>query len=104
MQPQLEPALERAKETLGRYPEQVLADGDYTHRATVIGSLERGVEFYGSWRETESQPGYGIAEEFHAAHFVWDGERNESICPQHNRLTPHTTAALHWYTRPTLYS
>ncbi len=101
---QLEPALERAKETLGRYPEQVLADGDYTHRATVIGSLERGVEFYGSWRETESQPGYGIAEEFRAGHFVWDGERNEFICPQDKRLTQRTTVALYGEARTDVYS
>jgi transposase len=91
---QLEPALERSKEILGRYPEQVLADGDYTHRATVIAASERGVDFYGSWREMESRPGWGIAEEFHSRHFVYDAERNEFVCPEGKRLTPRTSLAL----------
>jgi transposase len=101
---QLEPALERAKQILGRYPGQVLADGDYTHRATVLGSMERGVDFYGSWRETESQPGYGIAEEFQARNFVYDSERNEFICPQGKRLSQRTTAALCGEARTDVFS
>jgi transposase len=100
---QLEPALERAKQILGRYPRQVLADGDYTHRATVIGSLERGVDFYGSWRETENQPGYGIAAEYQARNFVYDAERNEFICPQGKRLSQRTTAALCGEARTQVY-
>jgi transposase len=101
---QLEPALERAKEILGRYPGQVLADGDYTHRATVIAASERGVDFYGSWRETESQPGYGIAAEFHPRNFVYDAERNEFICPQGNRLIQRTTVALCGEARTEVFS
>jgi transposase len=101
---QLEPALERAKETLGRYPEQVVADGDYTHRVTVIGAMERGVDFYGSWREQESQPGWGIAEEFHARNFVYDAERNEFVCPEGQRLTQRTTVALCGEARTDVYS
>jgi transposase len=101
---QLEPALERAQQMLGRYPQQVLADGDYTHRATVLGTRERGVDFYGSWRETENRPGYGIAEEYQAGHFVYDAERNEFICPQGKRLTQRTTAALCGEARTQVYS
>jgi transposase/uncharacterized protein with HEPN domain len=91
---QLEPALERAKQIVGRYPEQVVADGDYTHRATVIAASERGVDFYGSWREQESRSGYGIDEEFHARNFVYDAERNEFVCPEGKRLTQRMTLEL----------
>jgi transposase len=101
---QLEPALERAQELLGRYPQQVLADGDYTNRAAVIAASERGVDFYGSWRETESQPGYGIAAEFHPRNFVYDGERNEFICPQGKRLSQRTTVVLCGEARTDVFS
>ncbi len=91
---QLEPALERAQKIVGHYPGQVIADGDYTHRATVIAANERGVDFYGSWTEQESQPGWGIDEEFQARNFVYDAERNEFVCPEGKRLVHRLTLAL----------
>jgi len=44
---QLEPALERCQETLGRLPEQLVADGDYTNHASVQAAAASGVDFYG---------------------------------------------------------
>jgi len=48
---QLAPALEGCEQTLGRLPEQVVADGDYTHHASVE-AANCGVDFYVSWQES----------------------------------------------------
>ena len=49
---QLAPALERCAQTLGRHPEQMVADGDYTNHASVQAAASCGVDFYGSWQES----------------------------------------------------
>lgn len=79
----LEPMVEAVKENVAQYPEKVIADGDYTNRASVIGMADRGVDFYGSWQsqENQSQP-YGIAKEYAAAEFRLDVERDELVCPE----------------------
>ena len=49
---QLAPALERCEQTLGRLPQQVVADGNYTNHASVEAAAKCGVDFYGSWQES----------------------------------------------------
>ena len=87
----LMPAMERVKQTLGRYPQQVVADGDYTNRESVIAAAEQGVDFYGSWSVIDGKPGHGIEPEFHPRMFTYDELRNEFICPQGKRLSYRTT-------------
>lgn len=91
---QLSPALERMQETLGQYPRQIVADGDYTNRESVIAAAECGVDFYGSWGGVGSKLGHGIAEEFHPRLFVYDERRNEFLCPEGKRLRFRTTQKL----------
>jgi hypothetical protein len=47
---QLAPALDRCRQTLGRHPRQIVADGDYTNHASVEAAANSGVDFYGSWQ------------------------------------------------------
>ena len=49
---QLAPALGRCEQTLGRHPQQVVADGNYTNHASVEAAADGGVDFYGSWQES----------------------------------------------------
>jgi len=49
---QLEPALQRCEQRLGRQPRQLIADGDYTNHASVQAAAARGVDFYGSWQNS----------------------------------------------------
>jgi len=49
---QLEPALARCTQRLGRQPRQLIADGDYTNHASVQAAAARGVDFYGSWQNS----------------------------------------------------
>lgn len=81
---QLEPALDRVLAAQGRYPEQIVADGDYTNHASVQAAAARGVDFYGSWKpkwEPSDHDAFGRAREFHSSAFVYEAEQNRYICP-----------------------
>jgi transposase len=90
----LVPAVEAVKKQLGRYPEQVLADGDYTTRAAVMGMADRDIDFYGSWNSPDNPAAYGIQPEYEAGAFRYVSRRNEMICPEGKRLAYHATREL----------
>jgi transposase len=87
---QLAPALERCAQTLGRLPQQVVADGDYTNHASVEAAANCGVDFYGSWPESW-KPGerdaQGRSGAFLASAFPYDAERDCFTCPGGETLT-----------------
>jgi transposase len=88
------PALDRVKQQSGVFPQQAVADGDYTKREAVVGAAERGVDYYGSWMETnEKWIGYGIQAAYHPSAFSYDERRNEMICPEGRRLQLRTIQA-----------
>jgi hypothetical protein len=85
------PALDRVRQRLGKFPQQAVADGDYTKREAVVGSAERGVDYYGSWGSVaEERLPYGIDPAYHPAAFRYDPGRNELICPEDQRLVHRT--------------
>jgi transposase len=91
---QLAPALERCEQTLGRHPQQVVADGDYTNHASVQAAADCGVDFYGSWQESwkpgeRDAQGRGAA--FLASAFPYDAERDCFTCPAGETLTHQAT-------------
>jgi transposase len=81
---QLAPALERCEQTLGRHPQQVVADGDYTNHASVQVAASGGVDFYGSWQESW-KPGerdaQGRRAAFLASAFPYDAGQDCFTCP-----------------------
>ena len=87
---QLEPALDRCAQTLGRRPGQIVADGDYTNHASVEAAANCGVDFYGSWQESW-KPGerdaHGRCAAFLASAFPYDAERDGFTCPAGETLT-----------------
>ena len=87
---QLPPALERCEQTLGRLPEQLVADGDYTNHASVEAAANSGVDFYGSWQESW-KPGerdaQGRRAAFLASAFPYDAEHDCFTCPARETLT-----------------
>jgi len=87
---QLEPALDRCAQTLGRRPQQIVADGDYTHHASVAAAANCGVDFYGSWQESW-KPGerdaQGRSAAFLASAFPYDAEQDCFTCPAGKILT-----------------
>ena len=81
------PALDRVQERLGAFPLQAVADGDYTTREAVVGAVQRGVDYYGSWGNPGGeQIGHGIDAAFGPDAFAYDQGRDEMICPEGRRL------------------
>jgi transposase len=91
---QLAPALERCEQTLGRLPQQVVADGDYTNHASVEAAANCGVDFYGSWQESW-KPGerdaQGRSAAFLGSAFPYDAEQDCFTCPAGETLTHQAT-------------
>src|ERR1700722_12401142 len=89
---QLEPALERCQQTLGKLPEQLVADGDYTNHASVQAAAASGVDFYGSWQDTwrpTERDAHGRSGIFISSAFPYDSEHDVYLCPAGKRLTLH---------------
>ncbi len=88
---QLDPALERCKQKLGRAPQQVIADGDYTNHASVQTAATHGVDFYGSWQDswkaTEGDA-QGRRAAFLRSAFPYDAEQDVFRCPAGEALRP----------------
>jgi transposase len=90
---QIEPALERCREKLGKLPEQLVADGDYTNHASVQAAVSSGVEFYGSWQDTwrpAEQDAHGRRGIFISSAFAYEAELDVYLCPAGKRLTLYT--------------
>ena len=81
---QLEPALNRCLQTIGRQPRQIVADGDYTNHASVQAAANCGVDFYGSWQDSW-KPGerdaQGRSAPFQSSAFAYNAERDCFTCP-----------------------
>lgn len=80
------PAMEQVRQTVGRYPEQVVADGGFTNQASIEGMKEQGIEFYGSLAKPEvkqaaAMKAAGIDPEFGPAFFHRDTENHTLQCP-----------------------
>jgi transposase len=90
---QLEPALQRCKETLGQLPKLIVADGDYTNHASVQAAAASGVDFYGSWQESwkpTEQDAQGRSGAFMSSAFPYDVEHDLYLCPAGQQLTHKT--------------
>lgn len=86
---QLAPAVDRLRETFGRYPEQMLADGGYTNNESVVEMAEREVDFYGRFGGRTRKPsGRAVQrhEDYHQDRFQHDEAANEFVCPAGKRL------------------
>lgn len=79
---QLTPALERIEQRLGRKPQQMVADGDYTTRANIEAMPAAGVDFIGSLRNEEAKESAPFAFQ----QFRYDEQQNCYLCPQGKRL------------------
>lgn len=81
---QLEPALQRCQQRLGRQPRQIIADGDYTNHASVQVAAARGVDFYGSWQESwkpVERDAHGRTAAFVSSAFPYDAAQDCFTCP-----------------------
>lgn len=81
------PALERVRQRMGTFPQEAVADGDYTTREAVVGAAGRGVNYYGSWQEIRQERTWrGIHPDYAPGAFRYDEPSNEMICPEGRRM------------------
>lgn len=89
---QLKPALERCQQTLGRLPQQIVADGDYTNRDSVQAAASCGVDFYGSWQKSwrpTDCDAQGRRGQFLGSSFPYDPVRDCFTCPAGQTMAHH---------------
>jgi transposase len=82
----LQSAMEQVKETMGRYPEQVVADGGFTSEASIREMNQSPMEFYGSLAEPEvrqaaAMKAAGIDPAFRPSAFQVQAESKTLQCP-----------------------
>jgi len=83
---QLGAAMDRIQENLGRLPEQVVVDGGFTSRETILDMDQRGVDFIGAMADTTVQAASqfarrGIEAAFRPEAFAYHPESNTYTCP-----------------------
>ena len=89
---QLEPALDRCQERVGRMPRQIVADGDYTNHASVNAAAAMGVDFYGSWRDSgkvDERDHQGRTGKFLGSAFPYDAANDCYACPAGQSMRHH---------------
>ena len=89
---QLQPAVDRLEETLGRTPEQMVADGGYVTGSNIVAMANRGIEFIGPQgdetdKAAKSYAQRDVAPEYRAEAFVYDSATNSYRCPQGKELS-----------------
>ena len=81
---ELRPALERMEHHLGRLPEQMVVDGNYTTRQNILETAEQPTELIGSLGQDRSRnklERHGVSPAFFPEHFLWDAASNSYTCP-----------------------
>ncbi len=89
---ELMPAIERIKETLGKTPEQVVADGGYTNWENIVALDASGIDFIGSLTDQQRVGQFahrGVEEAFRPEHFVYDERTDTYTCPAGKTLRHH---------------
>jgi transposase len=97
-QGQLPTALEEIERNLGRLPQQVVTDGGFTTRETILHLEERGVDFIGGELDTGTEEAAerlwerrGIDAEFRPQAFTYEAERDTYTCPAGKPLVAQYT-------------
>jgi hypothetical protein len=83
---QLAPAVQRIAARLGRKPQQMLADADFTNRRSIAAMAELEVDYVGSLRKGGAEKDNTGTGRFTAAAFVYDAEHDHYVCPGDKRL------------------
>ena len=96
---QLLPAMEEIQRNTGSLPEQVVADGGFTNRQSILDMDEKGIDFVGSVTDTSSQSkarlrSRDIDPAFYPDKFKYDSASNTYTCPAHKILTYQSKVKL----------
>ena len=100
---QLLPAMQRLEQTQAKKPEQTVADTGYTTRENIAQMAAAGIDFIGSFRDSEKAAAaelkkHGVSPQFYPHAFSYHAEQDSYRCPAgqslHHRLERHRRGRL----------
>jgi len=107
---QLTPAVEKIRENLQRAPEQVVVDGGFTSRATILEMAQQGVDLIGSLGDSSGKAEgqfqrRGVDPAFRPQAFTYHPRSDTFTCPAGQALSPagkekRPGVLLHQYRAP----
>lgn len=84
---QLEPGVNRVQHNLKETPKEVVTDGGYVSKDTIVAMKERVIEYIApcvdeAGKGQSSYDNRGVSAEYHSSRFIYDAQRNSYLCPQ----------------------
>lgn len=84
---QLEPGVDRVEHNLEETPKEVVTDGGYVSKDTIVAMKERAIEYIApcvdeAGKGQSSYDNRGVSDEYHSSRFIYDAQTNSYLCPQ----------------------
>ena len=84
---QLEPGVDRVEDNLKETPKEVVTDGGYVSKNTIVAMKERAIEYIApcvdeAGKGQSSYDNRGVSAEYQSSQFVYDAQTNSYLCPQ----------------------
>jgi len=84
---QLEPGVDRVQDNLKETPKEVVTDGGYVSKDTIVAMKERAIEYIApcvdeAGKGQSSYDNRGVSAEYQSSRFIYDAQTNSYLCPQ----------------------
>lgn len=84
---QLAPGVDRVEHNLKETPKEVVTDGGYVSKDTIVAMKERAIEYIApcvdeAGKGQSSYDNRGVSAEYHSSKFIYDAQTNSYLCPQ----------------------
>jgi transposase len=84
---QLESGIDRVQQNQGETPKEVVTDGGFVSRDTIVAMKEREIEYIApcvdeAGKGQSSYDNRGVSAEYHSSQFIYDAQTNSYRCPQ----------------------
>jgi len=89
---QLEPGIDRVQHNRGETPKEVVTDGGYVSKDTIVAMKRREIEYIApcvdeAGKGQSSYDSRGVSAEYHTSQFIYDAQTNSYLCPQGKTLS-----------------
>ena len=89
---QLEPGVDRVEDNLKETPKEVVTDGGYVSKDTIVAMKERAIEYIApcvdeAGKGQSSYDNRGVSAEYQSSRFIYDVQSNSYLCPQGKTLS-----------------
>lgn len=89
---QLEPGIDRVQQNQGETPKEVVTDGGFVSRDTIMAMKRQAIEYIApcvdeAGKGQSSYDNRGVSAEYHSSRFIYDAQTNSYLCPQGKTLS-----------------